>query len=122
MAWHHYEYTGRVRPWDGLIGLVMRPVNLHIVLYCIHSSTFVLHTVPFTCYMATVHLILSWDYLIPQPLTPSSQREHSLGLATSFISRHLVGRDTFEGTWQMAAQDVLAPSWGGSMCFARGEE
>jgi hypothetical protein len=33
-----------------------------------------------------------------------------------------VGRDTFEGTWQMAAQDVLAPSWGGSVCLARGEE
>ncbi|KAF7341757.1 hypothetical protein MSAN_02074500 [Mycena sanguinolenta] len=25
MAWHHYEYVGRVRPWDGLIGLIMRP-------------------------------------------------------------------------------------------------
>ncbi|KAJ7699551.1 hypothetical protein B0H17DRAFT_1129166 [Mycena rosella] len=74
MAWHHYEYAGRVRPWDGLIGLVMRP------------------------------------------------RDRSLGLATYFISGHLVGRDTFEGTWQMAAQDVLAPSWGGSVCFARGEE
>ncbi|KAJ7718569.1 hypothetical protein DFH07DRAFT_784904 [Mycena maculata] len=74
MAWHHYEYAGRVRPWDGLIGLVMRP------------------------------------------------RDHTLGLATYFISGHLVGRDTFEGTWQMAAQDVLAPSWGGSVCFARGEE
>ncbi|KAJ7907532.1 hypothetical protein B0H13DRAFT_691059 [Mycena leptocephala] len=24
-AWHHYGYSGRVRPWDGLIGLVMRP-------------------------------------------------------------------------------------------------
>ncbi|KAJ7691429.1 hypothetical protein B0H17DRAFT_1331097 [Mycena rosella] len=74
MAWHHYEYAGRVRPWDGLIGLVMRP------------------------------------------------RDRSLGLATYFISGHLIGRDTFEGTWQMAAQDVLAPSWGGSVCFARGEE
>ncbi|KAJ7619747.1 hypothetical protein B0H17DRAFT_1340798 [Mycena rosella] len=74
MAWHHYEYAGRVRPWDGLIGLVMRP------------------------------------------------RDRSLGLPTYFISGHLVGRDTFEGTWQMAAQDVLAPSWGGSVCFARGEE
>ncbi|KAJ7626479.1 hypothetical protein B0H17DRAFT_1218616 [Mycena rosella] len=59
MAWHHYEYAGRVRPWDGLIGLVMRP------------------------------------------------RDRSLGLATYFISGHL---------------DVLAPSWGGSVCFARGEE
>ncbi|KAF7360677.1 hypothetical protein MVEN_00799400 [Mycena venus] len=74
MAWHHYEYAGRVRPWDGLIGLVMRP------------------------------------------------RDRTLGLATYFISGHLVGRDTFEGTWQMAAQDVLAPSWGGSVCLARGEE
>ncbi|KAJ6450603.1 hypothetical protein C8R45DRAFT_117196 [Mycena sanguinolenta] len=25
IAWHHYEYAGRVRPWDGLIGLIMRP-------------------------------------------------------------------------------------------------
>ncbi|KAJ7753913.1 hypothetical protein DFH07DRAFT_959987 [Mycena maculata] len=74
MAWHHYEYAGRVRPWDGLIGLVMRP------------------------------------------------RDRTIGLATYFISGHLVGRDTFEGTWQMASQDVLAPSWGGSVCFARGEE
>ncbi|KAJ7439028.1 hypothetical protein B0H11DRAFT_2356455 [Mycena galericulata] len=74
MAWHHYEYAGRVRPWDGLIGLVMRP------------------------------------------------RNRTLGLATYFISGRLVGRDTFEGTWQMASQDVLAPSWGGSVCFARGEE
>ncbi|KAJ7882675.1 hypothetical protein B0H13DRAFT_927143 [Mycena leptocephala] len=71
-AWHHYEYSGRVRPWDGLIGLVMRP------------------------------------------------RDRTLGLATYFISGHLVGRDTFEGTWQLAAQDVLAPSWGGSICLARG--
>ncbi|KAJ6550240.1 hypothetical protein B0H19DRAFT_1160673 [Mycena capillaripes] len=74
MAWHHYEYAGRVRPWDGLIGLVMRP------------------------------------------------RDRTLGLATFFISGHLVGRDTFEGTWQMASQDVLAPSWGGSVCLARGEK
>ncbi|KAJ6595125.1 hypothetical protein DFH09DRAFT_1072951 [Mycena vulgaris] len=74
MAWHHYEYAGRVRPWDGLIGLVMRP------------------------------------------------RDRTIGLATYFISGHIVGRDTFEGTWQMAAQDVLAPSWGGSVCLARGEE
>ncbi|KAJ6528513.1 hypothetical protein B0H19DRAFT_1274738 [Mycena capillaripes] len=73
-AWHHYEYAGRVRPWDGLIGLVMRP------------------------------------------------RDRALGLATFFISGHLVGRDTFEGTWQMASQDVLVPSWGGSICLARGEE
>ncbi|KAJ7216026.1 hypothetical protein GGX14DRAFT_607180 [Mycena pura] len=71
-AWHHYEFAGRVRPWDGLIGLVMRP------------------------------------------------RNRLLGLATYFIAGHLVGRDTFEGTWQMAAQDVLAPSWGGSLCLARG--
>ncbi|KAJ6523107.1 hypothetical protein DFH09DRAFT_1372525 [Mycena vulgaris] len=74
MAWHHYEYAGRVRPWDGLIGLVMRP------------------------------------------------RDRTMELATYFISGHIVGRDTFEGTWQMAAQDVLAPSWGGSVCLARGEE
>ncbi|KAJ7460324.1 hypothetical protein FB451DRAFT_1405555 [Mycena latifolia] len=74
MAWHHYEYAGRVRPWDGLIGLVMRP------------------------------------------------RDRTRGLGTYFISGHLVGRDTFEGTWQIAAQDVLAPSWGGSVCLARGEE
>ncbi|KAJ7628900.1 hypothetical protein FB45DRAFT_919492 [Roridomyces roridus] len=73
-AWHHFEYSGRVRPWDGLIGLIMRP------------------------------------------------RNRMIGLATYFISGHLVGRDTFEGTWQMAAQDVLAPSWGGSVCFSRGEE
>ncbi|KAJ7659014.1 hypothetical protein B0H17DRAFT_1096320, partial [Mycena rosella] len=72
MAWHHYEYAGRVRPWDGLIGLVMRP------------------------------------------------RDRSLGLATYFISPHLVGRDAFKGSWQMAAQDVLAPSWGGSVLCARG--
>ncbi|KAJ6595137.1 hypothetical protein DFH09DRAFT_1305818 [Mycena vulgaris] len=50
MAWHYYEYTGRVRPWDGLIGLVMRP------------------------------------------------RDRTIGQATYFISRHIVGRDTFEGT------------------------
>ncbi|KAJ6550095.1 hypothetical protein B0H19DRAFT_1378753 [Mycena capillaripes] len=74
MAWQHYEYAGRVRPWDGLIGLVMRP------------------------------------------------RDRTQGLPTYFISGHLVGRDTFEGTWQMATQDVLAPSWGGSICLARGEE
>ncbi|KAJ6450607.1 hypothetical protein C8R45DRAFT_117229 [Mycena sanguinolenta] len=74
MAWHHYEYAGRVRPWDGLIGLIMRP------------------------------------------------RDRTLGLATFFISGNLVGRDTFEGTWMMAAQDVLAPSWGGSVCLARGED
>ncbi|KAJ7232333.1 hypothetical protein B0H12DRAFT_1223214 [Mycena haematopus] len=74
MAWHHYEYAGRVRPWDGLIGLVMRP------------------------------------------------RDRTLGLATFFISGNLVGRDTFEGTWQMAAQDAMAPSWGGSVCLARGED
>ncbi|KAJ7673231.1 hypothetical protein DFH06DRAFT_58980 [Mycena polygramma] len=74
MAWHHYEYTGRVRPWDGLIGLVMRP------------------------------------------------RDRTLGLATYFISGHLAGRDTFQGTWQMAGQDVLVPSWGGSVCLARGED
>ncbi|KAJ7440732.1 hypothetical protein FB451DRAFT_1191382 [Mycena latifolia] len=74
MAWHHYEYAGRVRPWDGLIGLVMRP------------------------------------------------RDRTLELGTYFISGHLVGRDTFEGTWQIAAQDVLAPTWGGSVCLARGEE
>ncbi|KAJ7190676.1 hypothetical protein GGX14DRAFT_701785 [Mycena pura] len=72
-AWHHYEFAGRVRPWDGLVGLVMRP------------------------------------------------RDSMLGLATYFISGHLVGRDTFEGTWQMATQDVLAPSWGGSLCLSRGE-
>ncbi|KAJ7692288.1 hypothetical protein B0H17DRAFT_1061713, partial [Mycena rosella] len=72
MAWHHYEYTGRVRPWDELIWLVMRP------------------------------------------------RDRSLGLATSFISGHLVGRDAFEGSWQMAAQDVLAPSCGGSVLCAQG--
>ncbi|KAJ7088524.1 hypothetical protein B0H15DRAFT_292912 [Mycena belliarum] len=80
MAWHHYEYAGRVRPWDGLIGLVMRP-----------------------------------DHPLPQ-------RDRTLGLATYFISGHLVGRNTFEGSWQMSAQDVLAPSWGGSICLARGEE
>ncbi|KAJ7064215.1 hypothetical protein C8F01DRAFT_40376 [Mycena amicta] len=73
-AWHHYDFSGRVRPWDGLIGLVMRP------------------------------------------------RNRTIGLATFFISGHLVGADTFEGTWQMAAHDVLAPSWGGSFCLARGEE
>ncbi|KAJ7828973.1 hypothetical protein B0H13DRAFT_2116557 [Mycena leptocephala] len=73
-SWHHYEYSGRVRPWDGLIGLVMRPLD------------------------------------------------RTLGLGTYFISGHLVGRDTFEGTWQMAAQDVLAPSWGGSICLARAED
>ncbi|KAJ7078170.1 hypothetical protein B0H15DRAFT_954731 [Mycena belliarum] len=28
MAWQHYEYAGRVRPWDGLIGLVVRPVGV----------------------------------------------------------------------------------------------
>ncbi|KAF7314112.1 hypothetical protein HMN09_00570300 [Mycena chlorophos] len=72
-AWHHYEFSGRVRPWDGLIGLVMRPQN------------------------------------------------RNLGHATYFLSGHLVGRDTFEGTWQMASEDVLAPSWGGSLCMARGE-
>ncbi|KAJ7064194.1 hypothetical protein C8F01DRAFT_1229662 [Mycena amicta] len=71
-AWHHYDFSGRVRPWDGLIGLVMRP------------------------------------------------RNRTIGLATFFISGHLVGADTFEGTWQMAAHDVLAPSWGGSFCLARG--
>ncbi|KAJ6617664.1 hypothetical protein B0H10DRAFT_1948168 [Mycena sp. CBHHK59/15] len=74
MAWHHYEYTGRVRPWDGLIGILMKP------------------------------------------------RDASLGLATYFLSGHLVGRDTFEGTWQMVGQDVRAPSWSGSVCLARGEE
>ncbi|KAJ6470810.1 Neutral/alkaline non-lysosomal ceramidase-domain-containing protein [Mycena vitilis] len=74
MAWHHYEYAGCVRPWDGLIGLVMRP------------------------------------------------RDRTLGLATYFISGHLAGRDTFQGTWQMAGQDVLVPSWGGSVCLARGED
>ncbi|KAF7325159.1 hypothetical protein MKEN_00559800 [Mycena kentingensis (nom. inval.)] len=73
-AWHHYDFSGRVRPWDGLIGILMRP------------------------------------------------RNRSIGLATYFICGHLVGRDTFEGTWQMASQDVLAPSWGGSVCLARGEE
>ncbi|KAJ7064163.1 hypothetical protein C8F01DRAFT_39926 [Mycena amicta] len=73
-AWQHYCFFGRVRPWDGLIGLVMRP------------------------------------------------RNRTIGLATFFISGHLVGADTFEGTWQMAAHDVLAPSWGGSFCLARGEE
>nr|GAT43076.1 predicted protein [Mycena chlorophos] len=72
-AWHHYEFSGRVRPWDGLIGLVMRPQN------------------------------------------------RNLGHATYFLSGHLVGRDTFEGTWQVASEDVLAPSWGGSLCMARGE-
>ncbi|KAJ7491498.1 hypothetical protein B0H11DRAFT_2229020 [Mycena galericulata] len=71
---HHYEYAGRMRHWDGLIGLVMRP------------------------------------------------RNHTIGLVTYFISGHLVFRDTFEGTWQMASQDALAPSWGGSVCFARAEE
>lgn len=30
MAWHHYEYAGRVRPWDGSIGLVMRPVSFRL--------------------------------------------------------------------------------------------
>ncbi|KAF8194889.1 hypothetical protein K438DRAFT_1761171 [Mycena galopus ATCC 62051] len=25
MAWHHHEYAGRARPWDSLIGLIMRP-------------------------------------------------------------------------------------------------
>ncbi|KAJ7447649.1 hypothetical protein FB451DRAFT_1411743 [Mycena latifolia] len=75
MAWHHYEYAGRVRPWDGLIGLVMRPRD-----------------------------------------------RTDVRLGTYFISGHLVGRDTFEGTWQIAAEDVLAPSWGGSICLARGEE
>ncbi|KAJ6517075.1 hypothetical protein DFH09DRAFT_1373743 [Mycena vulgaris] len=74
MAWHRYEYAGRVRPWDGLIGLVMRPCD------------------------------------------------RTIELATYFISGPIVGRDTFERTWQMAAQDVLAPSWGGSMCLVRGEE
>ncbi|KAJ7747072.1 hypothetical protein B0H16DRAFT_1462295 [Mycena metata] len=73
-AWHHYDIAGRVRPWDGLIGLVMRP------------------------------------------------RDRTLDLATYFISGHIIGRDTFEGTWQMASQDVLAPSWGGSICLARGED
>ncbi|KAF7332825.1 hypothetical protein MVEN_02387300 [Mycena venus] len=74
MAWYHYEFAGRVRPWDGLIGLVMRP------------------------------------------------RERTLGMPTYFISGHLVGKDTFEGTWQMAVQDPLTPSWGGSICLARGED
>jgi len=26
-AWHHYEYYGRVRPWDGLIGILRVPRN-----------------------------------------------------------------------------------------------
>ncbi|KAJ7066315.1 hypothetical protein C8F01DRAFT_1079940 [Mycena amicta] len=73
-AWHHYDFSGRVRPWDGLIGFVMRP------------------------------------------------RNRTIGLATYFICGHVVGQDTFQGTWRMAAQDVLAPSWGGSLCLARGEE
>ncbi|KAJ7607307.1 hypothetical protein B0H17DRAFT_1119236, partial [Mycena rosella] len=32
MAWHHYGYAGRVRPRDGLIGLVMQPfISGHLV-------------------------------------------------------------------------------------------
>ncbi|KAJ7661024.1 hypothetical protein B0H17DRAFT_1094656, partial [Mycena rosella] len=61
--------------------------------------------------------VRSWDGLIGRVMR---SRDHSLGLATYFISGHLVGRDAFEGSWQMAAQDVLAPSWGGSVLCARG--
>ncbi|KAF8155201.1 hypothetical protein K438DRAFT_1862789, partial [Mycena galopus ATCC 62051] len=101
MAWHHYEYAGRVRPWDGLIGLIMRPVSVPVYLSLPHPSFL------FCAYTDTMSL---------------PQRDRTLGLATFFISGHLAGRDTFEGTWQMASQDVLAPSWGGSICLARGEE
>lgn len=101
MAWHHYEYAGRVRPWDGLIGLIMRPVNILQLLLRFSFS-------PGSYRNANAISFL--------------QRDRTLGLATFFISGHLVGRDTFEGTWQIAAQDVLAPSWGGSVCLARGEE
>ncbi|KAJ7771311.1 hypothetical protein DFH07DRAFT_937812 [Mycena maculata] len=67
-----------------------------------------------------------YDMTIPRSLPPvnqcAAQRDRTLRLATFFISGHLVVRDTFEGTWQMAAQEVFTPSWGGSVCFARGED
>ncbi|KAJ7067769.1 hypothetical protein B0H15DRAFT_935377 [Mycena belliarum] len=53
---------------------------------------------------------------------PLPQRNRTLGLATYYISGHLLGRNTFEGSWQMVMQDVLVPSLGGIVCFARGEE
>lgn len=28
MAWGHYTFLGRVRPWDGLIALVRLPVRV----------------------------------------------------------------------------------------------
>ncbi|KAJ7692793.1 hypothetical protein B0H14DRAFT_3906012 [Mycena olivaceomarginata] len=79
IAWHYYEYLVFVGPWDGLIGLVMRP----------HVDTTL------------------------------SQHDRTLGLSTFFLSVYLIGRDTFEGTWQMVAQEALGPSWGGSICLAR---
>jgi hypothetical protein len=27
-AWNHYTFYGRVRPWDGLIGILRKPVRL----------------------------------------------------------------------------------------------
>ncbi|KAJ7146660.1 hypothetical protein C8R44DRAFT_973360, partial [Mycena epipterygia] len=93
MAWHHYEYNGRVRPWDGLIGLVMRPV-LHIIpcirtlLWPMYSLlSLVLHVVLLLsfCSIFSAYLPVFRLFLLPHADLLPPQRDRTLGLATYFI-------------------------------------
>lgn len=95
VAWHRqmYRLYGRVRSWDGMIGL-LRVDERSMPGYSTGSGQ------------------------PQQGQTALEESEYWSAITNMFICGYVVGGKTFVGEWRMAANDPLKPGWSGPILMS----
>ncbi|KAK0209134.1 hypothetical protein DFS33DRAFT_1307866 [Desarmillaria ectypa] len=88
-AWNHYTYYGRVRRWDGMIGILRVAVN---ALFCF----------PFCGFSCCVFLL-----------------QHNRPLGNLFFYGYIVGGKNFVGNWRITHEDPGMPAWEGPFTLSK---
>ena len=81
---------GRVRPWDGLIGILRSTVRFSF-----------------------------FPYFSPLSHSFQQQNAIHIGTNNIFIFGYIVGENNFVGEWRVAASDPLTPTWGNTFVMSR---
>ncbi|KAJ6544648.1 hypothetical protein DFH09DRAFT_990484 [Mycena vulgaris] len=91
-AWNHFEFYGRLRTWDGLIGILRVSVS------------------------AATRSVAVRDGLTGEVVQPDPR------LGTLFFYGFIVGGHKFVGNWRLAQQDVGVPAYESAFTMARRDD
>lgn len=92
-AWNHFQFYGRLRPWDGMIGILRIAVS---------SS--------YDCPRC----------MCPQLTQAHVQADPRHGAL--FFYGFVVGGQNFVGNWRIAHQDVGVPAYEGAFAMSRRDD